>query len=97
MKWSKLSETEISLAKKWYLEEDLSAAKIAQRLDRSASTISRLVTQKVVRQTVPQQCPNSAPNSAPTVPHTVPHCKTQGFVNFLLEFQSFLFNFKEFN
>jgi len=43
MKWSKLSETEISLAKKWYLEENLSAAKIAQRLDRSASTISRLV------------------------------------------------------
>ena len=49
MKWSKLSETEISLAKKWYLEEDLSAGKIAQRLDRSASTISRLVIQKVVR------------------------------------------------
>ena len=30
MTWSKLSDTEIALAKKWYVEEDLSAAKIAQ-------------------------------------------------------------------
>lgn len=49
MTWSKLSDTEIALAKKWYVEEDLSAAKIAQRLGRTASTISRLLIQKVAR------------------------------------------------
>ena len=47
MVWKKLSPTEITLAKKWYLEDDLSATQIAKRLGRSASTISRLVVKKV--------------------------------------------------
>ena len=49
MKWCKLSETEITLAKRWYVEENLSAKKIAQRLKRSPSTVSRLVVKKVKR------------------------------------------------
>ena len=49
MTWSKLSEAEIALAKRWYVEENLSASKIAQRLGRSASTVSRLVVKKVKR------------------------------------------------
>lgn len=50
MVWTKLSETEITLAKRWHVEENLSAVKIAQRLGRSASTISRLVIKKLKRQ-----------------------------------------------
>ena len=49
MVWKKLSATEVTLAKRWHLEEGLSAAKIAERLGRSPSTISRLVIKKVVR------------------------------------------------
>ena len=49
MAWSKLSYTETTLAKTWYLEENMSAAKIAKRLGRSASTVSRLVVKKVAR------------------------------------------------
>ena len=46
MVWTKLSETEMALAKKWHLEENLSAAQVAKRLGRSPSTISRLVIKR---------------------------------------------------
>ena len=49
MAWKKLATAEIALAKRWHLEEGLSAAKIAERLGRAPSTISRLVIKKVVR------------------------------------------------
>ena len=49
MAWKKLTTAEIALAKRWHLEEGLSAAKIAERLGRAPSTISRLVIKKVVR------------------------------------------------
>ena len=49
MTWGKLSDTEIALAKRWYVEDNLSAKQIAQRLKRSPSTVSRLVVKKVKR------------------------------------------------
>ena len=49
MKWAKMTPTEISLAKKWYVEENLSAVKIAKRLGRDPSTVSRLVVKRVPR------------------------------------------------
>ena len=48
MAWKKLATAEIALAKRWHLEEGLSAAKTAERLGRAPSTISRLVIKKVV-------------------------------------------------
>ena len=48
MAWKKLATAEIALAKRWHLEEGLSAAKITERLGRAPSTISRLVIKKVV-------------------------------------------------
>ena len=46
MVWKKLSETEVTLSKRWYLEEGLSAVQMAKRLGRSPSTISRLVIKR---------------------------------------------------
>ena len=46
MVWTKLSETEMTLAKKWHLEENLSAVQVAKRLGRSPSIISRLVIKR---------------------------------------------------
>ena len=47
MVWKKLSETEVTLSKRWHLEEGLSAVQIAMRLGRSPSTISRLVLKRM--------------------------------------------------
>ena len=47
MKWAKMTSTEIWLAKKWYMEENMSAGKIAKRLGRDPSTVSRLVVKRV--------------------------------------------------
>ena len=44
-----MSPTEMTLAKKWYVEEGLGSVKIAQRLGRDPSTISRLLVQRKPR------------------------------------------------
>ena len=46
MVWKKLSETDVTLSKRWYLEAGQSAVQIAKRLGRSPSTISRLVIKR---------------------------------------------------
>ena len=51
MTWSKMCEKEVSLAKKWYVEDGESSATIAQRLGRNQSTITRLVVQRKKRRT----------------------------------------------
>ena len=40
MVWTKLSETEMTLAKKWHLEENLNAVQVAKRLGRSPPALS---------------------------------------------------------
>ena len=49
MAWSKLSKTEIDLAKKWYIEDGESVGVIATRLGRDFSTMSRLLVQRQKR------------------------------------------------
>ena len=49
MAWSKLSQTEIALAKKWYVENGEPVAAIAKRLGRDFSTMSRLLAQRKKR------------------------------------------------
>ena len=44
-----MAQTEISLAKKWYVEDNQSTGEIAKRLGRDPSTISRLVVKRVPR------------------------------------------------
>ena len=51
MTWSKMCDKEVSLAKKWYVEDGESTAKIAQRLGRNQGTITRLVVQRKKRLT----------------------------------------------
>ena len=46
MVWKKLSETDVTLSKRWYLEAGQSAVQIAKRLGRSPSIISRLVIKR---------------------------------------------------
>ena len=47
MAWSKLTDTEIKLARKWYVEDNEAAATIAERLGRDRSTITRLVIRRL--------------------------------------------------
>ena len=49
MAWSKMNETELHLAKKWYVEDGESTATIAERLGRNQSTITRLLVKRKVR------------------------------------------------
>ena len=46
MVWKKLSATDVTLSKRWYLEAGQSAVQIAKRLGRSPSTSSRLVIKR---------------------------------------------------
>ena len=47
--WTKLTEEEIRLARKWYSDEQLSPSTIAQRLGRDRSVMTRLLVKKVTR------------------------------------------------
>ena len=49
MVWSKLSQTEIDLAKRWHIEDGESVGVIAKRLGRDFSTMSRLLVQRKTR------------------------------------------------
>ena len=49
MAWSKMNETELHLAKKWYMEDGESTATIAERLGRDQSTITRLLVKRKAR------------------------------------------------
>ena len=51
MAWSKMSVTEIALAKKWYIEDGETTAEIAQRLGRDQSSITRLLVKRRPRKT----------------------------------------------
>ena len=79
MAWDKLTMTEIALAKRWHLEEGLSAVKIAERLIFSHATLRNKgqspqnidfpLKRELQRcphsaRTVPAQCPHSARHSA---------------------------------
>lgn len=49
MAWSKMSDAEVKLARKWYVEDDESTATIAERLGRNQSTLTRLLVQRKAR------------------------------------------------
>ena len=48
MAWSKVSPTEVHLAKKWHVEDDESTATIAEHLGRDQPTITRLLLKRKV-------------------------------------------------
>lgn len=47
--WTKMGADEVRLARKWYQEERLSISKIAERLGRHKSVLSRLLVKQVPR------------------------------------------------
>ena len=46
--WVKLTDTEVTLAKKWYIDGE-TTAEIGERLGRNQSTITRLLVKRVAR------------------------------------------------
>ena len=46
MAWSKMTDTEVAPARKWYIEDGETTADIAQRLGRYQSTITRLLVKR---------------------------------------------------
>ena len=49
MAWKKMCDTEITLAKRWFLQDSETIAEIAKRLRRDTSTITRLLMKRAPR------------------------------------------------